>query len=93
MWGWGGGGGEGGGGRCFPDVYNRVINNWNNLPCNIVTAGTLNTFKNVIGIITFVAYISKLESKRRLLHNVITNIIIFKLITNLINSRQATSRT
>ena len=27
---------------------NRVINNWNNLPCNIVTAGTQNTFKNLI---------------------------------------------
>ena len=27
---------------------NRVINNWNNLPAHIVTAGTLNSFKNLL---------------------------------------------
>ena len=27
---------------------NRVINNWNSLPSNIVLAGTLNSFKNLI---------------------------------------------
>ena len=27
---------------------NRVTNNWNNLPCNIITAGKLNTLRNLI---------------------------------------------
>ena len=27
---------------------NRSINHWNNLPCNIVSAGTLNSLKDLI---------------------------------------------
>ena len=64
--GWGGG--VSGGDVINTNLYshfftNRVINNWNNLPCNIVTAGTLNTFKNLIDK-HWNQYISKLESKR-----------------------------